>query len=296
MTPKARARARLGVLLAVLALCLAALWRIGPRVLPAAPRAELPHGAVDAGPTPPPLPSLGCGHTPDGGTRDRSDFVMVDGQRRKYLVVLPRGYVPTRPYPLLFAFHGSGGNGEGYRSWLDLESYYGDAVIAVYPDAVVRRIWAEEVATHWGRVEDLPFFDAMLDAIGREHCVDRARVLATGWSSGGYFANQLACARPDAVRAIASLSGGGPEQIDCPRPHAAFIFHDRDDHAVMISEGRASRDHWRTTNACGRSRTEGTCEVYTGCAAPLVGCETSGNGHGVPPSVRAAMWSFLSAF
>lgn len=295
MTPKARARVRVGVLLATLALLVAALARVSPRILPAAPRAELPKGAWDPGPLPAPRPSTGCGRIPDGGARELRSELVVEGETRKVLVTLPRGYDPRRPYPLLFAFHGSGGDGPGYRTWLDLEPIHGDGVISVYPDALVRRIWAEEVATHWGKTEDLPFFDQLVETIAREHCVDLARVFASGWSSGGYFANQLGCARPNVVRAVASFSGGGPENIACEQPIPAFVYHDRDDHAVMLSEGRASRDLWHATNRCAGTRTAGTCEVHRGCAAPVVYCETSGNGHGVPQSAREAMWAFFAS-
>ena len=75
-----------------------------------------------------------------------------------------------------------------------------------------------------------------------------------------------------------------------------FLHHDQDDHAVLPSEGRASRDAWMVTNACsGTSHTEGGCTVFEGCAAPLVYCETSGNGHGVPASVRESVRRFLES-
>lgn len=258
---------------------------------PAAPKAiVLPAITVDKAP---PQPSEGC-KTPRPAPRVTLD---VAGTPRTVNVVLPPGYDPARPYPLVLAFHGSGWKGTDFMGQLHLYEGHEGEVIALYPDAVVRHIWGDEHATHWGRVDDLPFFDALVAFAKRSTCIDERRIFAVGWSSGGYFANQLACVRPSVVRASASLSGGGPEQATCTTPMPLFIHHGRNDNQVMVTEGRFSRDHWRKVNGCtaAPSPVDG-CVRFEGCKAPLVYCETDHTGHSMPPSVRAGVYGFFSSF
>src|SRR5690606_21829191 len=49
----------------------------------------------------------GAASPPDG-----PQTMDVDGTQRSYIVVLPEGYDPETPYPLIFAFHGLGGSAE----------------------------------------------------------------------------------------------------------------------------------------------------------------------------------------
>lgn len=293
-----RRGARLGFLLAVLCLSLVAYARC---VGVGGPPPEVHLSSFDAGTREAPRPSQGCGRTgPASATsHDVIESPEPDGQKRKrsYELVLPAHYDPRHAYPLVVAFHGSGGNGSGFRRYARLEDLSNDGVITVYPDAVVRRVWGENFATHWGKSEDLPLVDGLVARMKSSLCIDESRIFAFGWSSGGYFANQLGCVRPDVFRAIVSLSGGGPENVTCTHPMAAFFQHDRDDGSVAFSTGKESREIWRKTNHCSGTLSERDgCTIYDGCAAPVVWCETSGNGHGPSRSGTTAAWTFLGAF
>jgi poly(3-hydroxybutyrate) depolymerase len=281
----------LGVALAVLVLVVSH-ENPGGCLIPAPHTIAL--AGIDAGVRPPPRPSEGCGVSAAPGTAHES--LLAAGATRTFERVLPAGYDPRRPYPLVLVFHGNGNDARSMHAHLALEKAYGDGAVALYPQAVVRRVWADNYAPHWGRVDDLPFFDALVGWAEKNLCVDAARIFAVGWSSGAYFANQLGCVRPEVVRAIAATAGGGPEDAVCTRPVATFLHADRDDHAVLVTEGRASRDAWRKTNGCVASHDEDGCTIYSGCAAPLVYCETSGNGHRLLPAVRDALWHFLGSF
>ncbi|MCL2725080.1 MAG: hypothetical protein FWD69_11650 [Polyangiaceae bacterium] len=238
-------------------------------------------------------PSAGCGQAPPSV---QHATILADGAQRSYEISLPAHYDSSRAYPLVLMFHGSGGNGSSFHRLIAQGEALADSMIAVYPDAVVRRVWADNFAPHWGKTEDLPLFDALVERMKSTLCVDEARVFAFGWSSGGYFANQLGCVRPSTVRAIVALSGGGPENVQCEVPMTVFIHHDRDDGSVAFSTGQGSRDQWLHTNHCsGKASESDGCTIYAGCSASVVWCETSGNGHDVPRSARDAAWTFLSA-
>lgn len=235
---------------------------------------------------PQPDPSEGC-----RPLEEQTNEVFA-GEKRSYELTLPEHYDPKHPYPLVLWFHGNGGSAAGDQTAMPFPS-----TIAVYPQAVTRRVWADHFAPHWGKVEDLPLFDALVAQIEQRLCVDKARVFAAGWSSGGYFANQLACVRPAVVKAFFAFASGGPEDATCNEPVPGFIHHDRDDHTVFITEGMKSRDNWLATNRCEqRSHEDGGCTVYEGCRAPFAFCETSGNGHGVPPSVMNSARRSIAAF
>lgn len=47
----------------------------------------------------------------------------------------------------------------------------------------------------------------MLDALGREPCVDARRVYATGLSNGGVMAHRPGCELSDRIAAIAPVAG-----------------------------------------------------------------------------------------
>lgn len=259
--------------------------------------AELEPVVADAAAPPPiprePAPSLGCARDADLGPRLDVD---AGGARRTAIVRGARAGARA-PRPLVLAFHGSGGDGAGFARWTKLEERL-DALV-VYPDAVVRTVWADHRATHWGATEDLPFVDALVGAALAGGCVDRARIFAVGWSSGGYFANQLACARADALRAVVAFAGG-PAVAACPRPVATWMQHDTDDGDVAYATGLEALAQARTRNACGKdfAAAAGPCRAALGCApdAPLVFCPTHGHGHPPPPAALEAAARFLEAF
>ena len=56
-------------------------------------------------------------------------------------------------------------------------------------------------------VDDVPFFEALLDEIGAWADVDPDRVFATGISNGGAMSYRLACDMPERIAGIASVAG-----------------------------------------------------------------------------------------
>lgn len=227
---------------------------------------------------------------------------------RTYNLLVPAGHDGSKTFPLVFELHGNGGDGAGMRKTLDLETASAGGAILVYPDGFGG--WDLESAPD--KNDDIKFVRALIDTIGKTYCVDTSRVFATGYSNGGYFANQLACKVGAAVfRGIASHAGGGPYGADAEyddqgnlicagKPVAALISHGTSDGSVALSEGKSSRDEWKRVNGC-KDATDpfdpSPCVAYQGCAAgrPVVYCEVPGLGHVPWPEGGAkATWSFLS--
>jgi len=237
-------------------------------------------GGAAAGPMDPllpgggdPVPSSGCGRAAAPGAQTRT--LTVGGRAREYGLRIPTGYDPSTPTPLMFSFHGAGATGPQ----------------AVGTTPVIAGVTAIAVGPTSG---DLPFVQALLEAVSAELCVDRSRVFMAGYSAGGFLASSLGCQMHDAIRGIAVLEGGGG---GCAFPVPIWFVHNQDDATVPISYGMAARDAWLAANGCSGATAPMTildqCVRYTGCQkAPVAWCSPATGGH--RPSY--ALWASIAEF
>lgn len=227
----------------------------------------------------------------------------VASVERSYLVAVPDGYDPTRAYPLVFGFHGRGSNSAQARSYFGVEEAAGGAAIVVYPQGLGQNNVPTD--TSWDispASADLDLFDAIVEALAASHCIDRARIFATGHSAGGFMSNHLACHRGEALRGIAPVAGGGPLSSSCTGGAVpAMIVHGSVDTVVLPVNGERSRDYWRVANGCGDTTTAvdpAPCVAYDGCGADsLRWClhdEAVFSGHGWPSFAAAGIWPFFA--
>lgn len=246
-------------------------------------------------------PAGGCGKDP-GAVDGTPQMIMVDGTARQYILALPPGYDPDKQYPLVFAWHGRGGDGALARLYFKVEEASQGAAIFVYPyglplaDMQNQTGWDLDPAN-----EDFAFFDALLADLNGRLCVDQQRIFSTGHSFGGYMSNQLGCYRGDVLRAIGLVAGGGPFGI-CSGQVAAWLAHGTGDQVVPYSEGTKSHEHWSGANNCagaGAAVDPAPCVADDGCDAgePVVWCshsEPDFNGHGWPNWAGAGIWGFFA--
>lgn len=239
----------------------------------------------------------------------RVDSVVVDGQPRTYLLSPPPGpSCPDGPLPVVFAWHGSGGNGAQLRSYLGLEEVTAGRAVFVYPDGLPR----DELDgfTGWNRDPDgadLRFFDALSQVLDHEPCADTTRVFSVGHSRGGRFVEVLACHRADGHRALAAIAAGAWNVTACPGGQAPlWITHGRTDATVGFWQGKILRGSWARRNRCEAVSwfdhfEAGRCTPLPGCgaAAPVVWCpheEELWDGHGVPSFAPISIWTFFERF
>jgi poly(3-hydroxybutyrate) depolymerase len=241
--------------------------------------------------------SRGCGKpNPAQGKLARA----LGGIRGKYLLTLPPGYDANTPFPLVFAFHGRD------RSHLlmhevdapDLQPELGGKAVLVY-------VKSQGDGWDWPRelAPSLQFFEALFPRLLDEYCIDTARVFAVGHSSGGYFANIVACRHGEDLRGVALVAGAAEEQVACGAPVAALIIHGVRDRVVPVSRGWSEREHYLARNRCSGQSTRGAepeCTEYTGCAAglPVVWCEHEepterDTNHGWPSFASRAIARFV---
>jgi polyhydroxybutyrate depolymerase len=238
-------------------------------------------------------PHVDCGDAPALSAGMKTETLQVGGEMRSYLVVVPASLDARVRAPVLIGFHGGSGTAENaHRSY----GLAGDeAALYVYPQAIS---WPEAGGVAWNvdpNGHDLPYFDALVADLGEKYCIDDNRVFAAGQSNGAFFVNALGCYRPEVIRAIASVAGGGPPG-QCKGSVPAMIVHGTADTTVTIDKGMFSRDYWLAANGCADAASmpdEITpCVRYSGCAEPVLWCEHPG-GHPWPDFAGAAIRQFL---
>jgi polyhydroxybutyrate depolymerase len=136
----------------------------------------------------------------------------VDGTPRTATLVVPAD--ATRPAPLVFAFHGHGGNGNAFDKKMDIEGLWPDAIV-VYPDGLVGHKGItdpEGVKPGWQTAagedgdRDLHFYDALFADVTARTAVDPDRIFLMGHSNGSAFTSFLLNARGDKIAATANMS------------------------------------------------------------------------------------------
>lgn len=231
--------------------------------------------------------SEGCGVAATGLGRFEANAIGVLGRDRIFHLRVPNAYDPDRAYPLIFRWHGRGG--DGLSGGLDIELSAGNEALVVGADGL-DKTWSAGAG-------DLAFFDAILETIERRYCIDRARIYSVGFSAGAYFNNRLACERGDVLRAVAAIAGGPWNGGGCRGRPAAWFLHDADDDAVPIALGIAAMQRALTTNECSAETiSEGEeCVRYLGCkSGPVVWCRSRGYGHDIRGDFAPAkVWGFF---
>jgi poly(3-hydroxybutyrate) depolymerase len=245
---------------------------------------EVETAAVRAAEPEPEPPSSRC--APGNGGFDRCELV-VGATTRVFHLRVPPGYDSSRRYPIVFRWHGLGG--DGLSGGLEIERALGDAAFVVAADGLDHG---------WGHPdEDLALFDAMLADLASRYAIDRTRVFSYGFSFGGIMTAWLACVRGDVIRASAGVAAGD-RPATCVGAPALLLIHDRDDDAVPVTQARAVRDRQLAQNGC-----ESASETVDGCAhyrcparSPVIYCETEGLGHDIRADFAPArVWQFFES-
>ncbi len=282
-----------------------------PPATQAAPPPVAPVAAPAAAPVAAP-PSPTSAPAPSGPDLLSREVVVAAGQSRTYGLRLPRNHDARRPYPLVFVFHGDGQDGFSLYGNFKFQEASQENAILVYPSGV-GATW--DLYTPADRNRDVAFVEAILAQLGARHAIDRTRVFASGWSNGGFFANQLACRRSALFRGVASSSGGAPYEPDAPNekwpsgftrcpnqaPVPYLAIHGLADRTVDPGGGEFSATYWASVNGCGAARGASAaglpapCQSYPACKSgkPVVYCPIAGMGHQIWARAAEVQWAFF---
>ncbi len=178
---------------------------------------------------------------------------------RAYDLVIPELDPPSGGYPVIIALHSAGadrkdvlrttcplGEIDSRECLHAMGANAGYAVVA--PDGTVGglvagRSWnAGGGVDSWRcvsgnacekNVDDIEYFDALLDDVATRIRVDRDRVFVTGLSNGAAMAHRLACERSESVAAIVPVAGALQFAVsgtcEPTRPVGVLQIHGADD-------------------------------------------------------------------
>jgi polyhydroxybutyrate depolymerase len=195
-----------------------------------------------------------CGRQEEGmdgeeqavGAQDISASLQHDGVVRTYLLHLPPAYSGEDGLPVLFVFHGGGGEGKGMARVTHVSDIADErGFIAVYPDGINNNWNDGRPEVHPG-VDDVGFISALIEELKREYHIDARRVYSTGISNGGMFSLRLACELSDKIAAVAPVAALMGEVLSgaCspPRPVPVMFVMGTDDPLVPWEGGRVGTE------------------------------------------------------
>jgi polyhydroxybutyrate depolymerase len=151
-------------------------------------------------------------------SQDLDKTITFDNRVRQYMIHLPPAFNHGTRLPVIFAFHGGGGEYKKtirYYNLNGLADRYG--YIIVYPNAV-NKAWSMQGVSSRVRktentVDDVGFISALLDNLIAEFSVDSSLVFCTGISRGGIFSLFLAWQLSERIKAIAPVCASIPQSI-----------------------------------------------------------------------------------
>jgi polyhydroxybutyrate depolymerase len=149
--------------------------------------------------------------------------VVIGGDRRNYLVHVPKTYQRNIPVPLLMVLHGGGGSStfaSRVHGWQALSQR--EECLVVFPEAMPEdperpatfrenpRIWNDggtQTAVAKRNVDDVGYLNLVLDDVLGNFAVDTRRIFATGFSNGGSMTFRVGVELSDRLAAIAPVAG-----------------------------------------------------------------------------------------
>ncbi|MBX3187268.1 MAG: hypothetical protein KF819_09640 [Labilithrix sp.] len=240
-----------------------------------------------------------------------TESLVVGTLTRSFVLAVPATFAPDKRLPLVLALHGDGGDGAAMRAAYPLDGVTQREAVVAYPSGNGKS-WDLYAAPSDN--DDLAFIEALVRSLEVRFPLDPARVFASGFSSGGFMVNQIACRRPGLLRAISAHGGGAPAEPIDPEatkwPNgftqcvgqttgvAAMIVHGKDDRIVVVGSGEHMATYWAYVNKCGVTRVATTtpeCMAYEACPIdkPVVLCTVPGLGHSFWGRAVENDWSFF---
>jgi polyhydroxybutyrate depolymerase len=165
--------------------------------------------------------------------------IQVDGVQREALVYAPSS---AKASPLVFAFHGYGGNMRRAASNFRVHEHWPEAVV-VYMQGLPslnprdpanpRPGWDVMRAQDDNR--DVRFVDALLADLKKGHKIDEKQVFAMGHSNGGRFSYLLWGQRGDVFRAFSMCGSNSVGFESRLKPKSAFLIAGLGDSTVPFA-------------------------------------------------------------
>ena len=183
-----------------------------------------------------PFDAAGCGRDSDCRIGDRS-----------YRILVPESHGEDAPPGAIIFVHGYRGTAAGVMQ--------NDSLTALADELGLAFIAAQAAGPEWNipdipsadalqGVDELTYFDALMEDVVRRFGIDRSAILISGFSSGAMMVWHLACYRGDAFAGFVPISGTFWEPIpqSCPTVPSNLIHYHGEDDPVVPLHGRRIKD------------------------------------------------------
>ena len=214
----------------------------------------------------------------------------VDGTNREALVYAP-AQAASNPVPVVFVFHGHGGNMGHLSRGFPVHALWPEALVVYMQGLPIPGVltdpegkkpgWQNAPGVRGDR--DLHFFDAVLETLRTEYKVDEKHVFATGHSNGGGFVYLLWAERPYAFAAFAPCAAA-TRQLSQLKPRPALHLAGEKDTLVKFEWQQRMIEGLRKINGCsdaGRPWGPNATLYASAGGTPLVALVHPG-GHEIP--------------
>ena len=226
----------------------------------------------------------------------------VDGVEREALVFLPSAASKSKP-PVIFAFHGHGGNMHFAARGMSFQNFWPEAIV-VYPQGLPtpgiimdhegkKPGWQRELSQEHDR--DLKFVDAILETLRQKYSIDETRVYATGFSNGGLFTYLLLSQRPNVFAAFAPGGSALMRSVQLTEARPVFHYGGEQDQLARFSRQQETIEQLRKFNGCATPGEPcgANCTIYPSTKNAPVETFIHAFGHVYPPQVTPLIVKFF---
>ena len=227
----------------------------------------------------------------------------VEGVERRALVFAPSAGAGAKA-PVVFAFHGHGGNAQTASRAMGFQSLWPQALV-VYMQGLPTPSkvdplgklpgWQHEVGERGDR--DLKFFDAALATLKAKYPVDQRRIYATGFSNGAFFTYFLWATRGKTLAAFAPCAGLIWPTLHLTEPRPLLQIGGERDPLVLLADQMQTVETVRALDGAtgaGQACGEG-CTLYPSTKKAPVAVIVHPGGHVFPPWAAAKIVEFFKA-
>lgn len=225
----------------------------------------------------------------------------IEGARR--LAVVYEGRAKQEKSPVVFVFHGHGGNARNAQRRLNFHDAWKGALVVYMEGApgvigITDRLgerngWQKNIGDLNDR--DVKFFDEVLKKLSKDYKIDGKRIYAVGHSNGARFVHVLWAMRAERLAAICSVAAQGGLMVKDAAPVSVWMSIGENDPIVPARGQKLSIPIVQSVLKVDekQGKTDGEMTTYKGTKNTELVVEIRNAGHEFPQNSIPKMVEFF---